>query len=98
MPDVEGDIGNRFLGGKIADDTVHVGDGTLVLVLDDGVAELPPCCVWRPEGPKDCGGGGDVVRVFGLDVIRNLCDKATWYQPERTETLEDIGTLTILIR
>lgn len=42
LPDVEGDIGNWLARGEISDDTVHVGYNTLVLVLDDGLAELSP--------------------------------------------------------
>ena len=42
LPHVEGDVRDRLLGDEILDHTVHVGDGALVLVLDDRVAELAP--------------------------------------------------------
>jgi hypothetical protein len=76
LPHVEGDVGDRLVGNEIADDAVHVGDLTLVVVLDDRVAELAPGSVGRPEGTEDSGGGGLVVGVVGFDVVGDLSDKA----------------------
>lgn len=35
LPEVEGHVGDGFLGLHVADDAVHVGDDAVVLVLDD---------------------------------------------------------------
>lgn len=76
LPHVEGDVGDGLVGDEVADDTVHVGDLALVVVLDDGVAELAPGGVGRPEGTEDGGGGGVVVGVVGLDVVCDFGDEA----------------------
>ena len=49
LPHVEGDVGDGLVGDEITDDAVHVGDLTLVFVLDDRVAELAPGSIGRPE-------------------------------------------------
>lgn len=69
LPHVEGDVGDGLVGDEVADYAVHVCDLALVRVLDDGVAELAPGGVGRPEGAQDGGGGGRVVGVFGFDVV-----------------------------
>ena len=71
LPHVEGDVGDGLMGHEVADHAVHVGDLALVVVLDDGVAELAPGGVGGPEGAEDGGGCGVVVGVVGLDVV---CD------------------------
>jgi len=71
LPHVEGHVGDGLLGYEVFDLAVHVGDGALMCVLDDGVTELAPRGVGGPEGAEDCGGGGDIGFVFGLDVV---CD------------------------
>ena len=71
LPEIKSHVGNRFVGDQIADDAVHVGDLPLVIVLNDGVAELAPGGVGGPEGAEDGGGCGVVVGVVGLDVV---CD------------------------
>ena len=76
LPHVEGDVGDGLVGNEVANHTVHVCDLTLVCVLDDGVAELTPGSVGRPEGTEDGGGGGVVVGVIGGDVVGNFSDKA----------------------
>ena len=76
LPHVKGDVGDGLVGDEIADDTVHVGDLALVLVLDDRVAELAPGSVGRPEGTEDGGGGGLVLGIVGFHVVGNLSDKA----------------------
>jgi len=76
LPHVEGDVGDGLVGHEVADDAVHVGDLTLVVVLDDGVAELAPRGVGGPEGTQDGCGGGVVVGVVGLDVVGDFSDEA----------------------
>lgn len=76
LPHVEGDVGDGLVGYKVANNTVHVGDLALVGILDDGVAELAPGSVGRPEGTEDGSGGGSVVGVFGLDVVCDFGDEA----------------------
>lgn len=49
LPNVEGDVGDWVLGLEVADDAVHIRDNALVLVLDDGLAQVAPGCVGRPD-------------------------------------------------
>ena len=72
LPHVESHVGDGLLRDKVFDLAVHVGDGAFMRVLDDGVAELAPRGIGGPEGAEDCGGGRDVVSVFGLDVVCDL--------------------------
>lgn len=77
LPEVEGCVGDGFVGLHVADDAVHVGyDSVFGLVLDDGVAEFSPGGVGGPEGSEDGGGGGDVVGVVDLDVVGDFGDEA----------------------
>lgn len=76
LPHVEGDIGDRVLGLEIAHDAVHVGDGALVGVLDDAVAQVSPWGVGAPEWSEDSCGGWDVVWLVDLDVVGNLSNEA----------------------
>lgn len=76
LPHVEGDIGDGLVGHEIADDAVHVGDLTLVVVLDDRVAELAPGSIGGPEGTEDGSRGGLVLGVIGLHVVGDLSNKA----------------------
>lgn len=76
LPEVECDVWNGLLSGEITDYAMHVCYCAFVLVLDYGVPEFAPGCVGRPEGTEDCGGGGGVVWVFGLDVVCYFCYEA----------------------
>lgn len=76
LPHVEGDVRNGLVGDEVADHTVHVCDLAFVCVLDDGVAELTPGSIGRPEGTKDGGGGGVVVGVVGWDVVGDFSNEA----------------------
>lgn len=76
LPHVEGDVGDGLVGDEIADDTVHVGDLTLMFVLNNRVAELAPGSVRRPERTEDGGGGRLVLGIVGFYVVGNLSDKA----------------------
>ena len=76
LPHVEGDVGDGLVGHEVADHAVHVGDLALVVVLDDGVAELAPGGIGGPEGAEDGGGCGVVVGVVGLDVVCDFGDEA----------------------
>lgn len=76
LPHVEGDVGNGLVGYEVTNHTVHVGNLALVGILNDGVTELTPGSVGRPEGTEDGGGGGSVVGVFGLDVVCDFSDEA----------------------
>jgi len=76
LPHVEGDVGDGLVGDEIADDAVHVSDLTLVVVLDDRVAELAPGSIGRPERTEDGSRGGLVLGVVGLHVVGNFSNKA----------------------
>lgn len=76
LPHVEGDVGDGLVGDEIADDAVHVGDLTLVVILNDRVAELAPWSIGRPEGTEDGGGGGLVLGIIGFDVVGNFSNEA----------------------
>lgn len=77
LPHVEGGVWDGLAGLHIADDTVHVGDDTILwLVLDDGVTKFSPWCVRGPEGTENSGGSRDVARVIDLDVVGNFSNKA----------------------
>lgn len=78
LPHVEGDIGDGLVGHEVADHTVHISDLALVGVLDDGIAELAPGSVGRPEGTEDGGRCGVVVGVVCLDVVGDFGDEAGW--------------------
>ena len=76
LPHVEGDVGDGLVGDEITDDAVHVCDLTLVIVLDDRVAELAPGSIRRPEGAENGSGGRLVLRVIGFNVVGDLGNKA----------------------
>jgi len=76
LPEIKSHVGNRFVGDQIADDAVHVGDLPLVIVLNDGVAELAPGSIGRPERTEDGGRCGVVLGVVGLNVVGDFSNKA----------------------
>lgn len=65
------------MGDKVANDTVHISDLALVLVLDDRVSKLAPWSVGRPEWTENGGRCGVVVGVVGLDVVGDFSNEAT---------------------
>lgn len=76
LPDVENSTLNGSTSLHILEDTVHVcNSATLLVVLNDAVAELTERCVGRPEGAEnDVGGGGHAL--LGNNAVGNLVDES----------------------